>query len=141
MSDAWIGVIGTLLGTVIGGVITYFATWELKRRDDQRKRHALATALLGEIRFLEFAFYRIYQLRSFDIPSTMVYDHAGDALLLFSVETVHAVTDLYQRTHVVSALVTAIGMQNGQMPTGAYLVTTNVFPPRGDCPVDRIVVC
>jgi hypothetical protein len=71
----------------------------------------------------------------------MVYDHAGDALLLFSVETVHAVTDFYQRTHVVSALVTAIGMQDGQMPTGAYLVTTNVFPPRGDCPVDRIVVC
>ena len=23
----------------------------------------------------------------------------------------------------------------------SYLVTTNLFPPRGDCPVDRIVVC
>src|SRR6266536_3551868 len=22
-----------------------------------------------------------------------------------------------------------------------YIVTTNLFPPRGDCPVDRIVVC
>jgi hypothetical protein len=23
----------------------------------------------------------------------------------------------------------------------AYVVTTNLFPPIGDCPVDRIVVC
>ena len=119
MSDASIGVIGTLLGTVVGGLLSYLATWELKRRDDQRKRQALAMALLGEIRFLEFVLYRIYQLRSFDIPSTMVYDHAGDALLLFSAETVHAVTDLYQRTHVVSTLVT--GVRNIQISSGGYL--------------------
>ena len=25
--------------------------------------------------------------------------------------------------------------------TYTYVVTTNLFPPRGDCPVDRIVVC
>jgi transposase len=29
----------------------------------------------------------------------------------------------------------------GTGKTPSYLVTTNLFPPRGDCPVERIVVC
>jgi hypothetical protein len=104
MSDAWISSISALAGVFLGFWINQYQT----QRDQRRRRQALATALLGEIRFLEFALYRIYRHQSFDTPSTIVYDHAGEALLLFSVETVHAVTDLYQRAHAVSALVTGV---------------------------------
>src|SRR5215475_8980572 len=52
-SDVWSGVAGALLGAVIGLAGGVAAAWLPKRWDDRRKKQALATALLNEIRHLE----------------------------------------------------------------------------------------
>jgi hypothetical protein len=89
MSDAWIGVMGTLAGTVIGGIITYALTWDLKRRDDRDERHALATGLLSEICLLEFSLRDLHgdttaAYRVIEPFQTAVYDQTIANLVLYN---------------------------------------------------------
>jgi hypothetical protein len=116
MSEAWIGVIGTLLGAVIGGVVAYFTTWELKRRDDQHKRRALATGLLSEIRLLEFSLRNIHgdttaAYRVMEPFQTAMYDQAGANLLLFRPATVHALNIFYNGVHELRTTLARYRMQ------------------------------
>lgn len=104
MSDAWIGVIGTLLGAVIGGAISYLTTWELKRRDDQDKRRTLATGLLSEIRLLVLSLRDIHGTttaanRVMEPFQTAMYDQAGANLLFFTPETVRTLNIFYNGVH------------------------------------------
>jgi hypothetical protein len=118
MSDAWIGVIGTLLGTVIGGALTYGLTWDLKRRDDQQKRQALARGLLSEIRLLDLSLRDIHgtttaAYRVMEPFQTAIYDQAGANLLLFTPATVLALNVLY---HMVHELQTILARYQAQHP-------------------------
>jgi hypothetical protein len=116
MSDAWIQVSGTLLGVVIGGALTYGLTWDLKRRDDQRKRHALATGLLSEIRLLDLSLREIHDdttaaYRIVEPFQTAMYDQAGANLLLFKPETIHALNIFYNGVHELQAMFTRYRVQ------------------------------
>jgi hypothetical protein len=150
MSDAWIGVIGTLLGAVIGGVVTYFTTWELKRRDDQHKRRALATGLLSEIRLLESSLRDIHDdataaYRTVEPFQTAMYDQAGANLLLFQPATVHALNVFYNGVHELRTTLARYRVQDPDpsdlaqhLPprdrehTNVRLIATNVHDGIGD---------
>jgi hypothetical protein len=130
MSDAWIGLIGALLGAVIGGVMTYVTTWELKRRDDRHKRHALATGLLSEIRLLESSLRDIHgdptaAYRVIEPFQTAMYDQAGANLLLFQPATVHALNIFYNGVHEIR---TTLARNHLQYPDPRDLAER--LPPR-----------
>jgi hypothetical protein len=130
MSKAWIGVIGTLLGTVIGGALAYILTWDLKRRDDQHKRHALATGLLSEIRLLDSSLRDIHgdataAYRVMEPFQTALYDQAGANLLLFKPATMHALNVFYDGVH---ELRTTLARYRLQYPDPHDL--TEHYPPR-----------
>jgi len=84
--------------------ITYALTWDLKRRDDQHKQHALATGLLSEIRLLDNSLRSIHgdttaAYRVIEPFQTAIYDQAGANLLLFAPETVQALNIFYHEVH------------------------------------------
>jgi hypothetical protein len=105
MSGAWIGFIGTLLGAVIG----FVAALLMKYLDDCRKRQALATGLLSEIRLLHLSLRDIHDdttaaYRVMEPFQSAMYDQAGTNLLLFEPETVHALNIFYNGVHELQAM-------------------------------------
>jgi hypothetical protein len=109
MSDAWIGVIGTLLGTVIGAALTYVLTWELKRREDQHKRQALASILLSEVKLLHLIlkdlkqayFSKALHKVAIEAFHTAMFDQMGTDHLLFKLETAPVLAQFYQLIHTL----------------------------------------
>jgi hypothetical protein len=99
--------LGTVVGTLGGVTLGYWLSSRERRRDEQRRRRVLATALLSEVRFPEGL---LRNITTAVIPSepgeemvepyrTAVYDSAGANLLLFSRGTVHDLDALYQLVH------------------------------------------
>src|SRR5262245_26764715 len=101
-----ITVAGTLSGVFLGSRLSQ----RLRIEEEQRRRQALATALLSEVRFLEGLLRDIATALIPGEPGeemvepyrTAVYDSAGADLLLFSRETVHDLDVLYQLVHRLS---------------------------------------
>ena len=105
MCNAWIGIIGTLLGTVIG----FIGAWWLRYWDDRRKRRTLATGLLSEIHLLDLGLRGIHDdttaaYRVMEPFQTAMFDQAGANLLLFGPETVHALNIFYNGVHELQAM-------------------------------------
>jgi hypothetical protein len=105
MSDAWIGLIGTLLGVVIG----FVGAWLLKYWDDRRKRQTLATGLLSEIRLLHLGLRNLHDdmtaaCRVMEPFQTAMYDQAGANLLLFKPQTMHDLNVFYNGVHELQAM-------------------------------------
>jgi hypothetical protein len=109
MSDAWIGLIGTLLGVVVGAVTGFVGAWLLKYWDDRRKRQTLATGLLSEIRLLHLGLRNLHDdmtaaYRVIEPFQTAMYNQAGANLLLFKPETMHALNIFYNGVHELQAM-------------------------------------
>jgi hypothetical protein len=113
--DRWIGVVGTLVGSVIGSVITLSCvfltsrlTWQRQQAENQQKRAVLATIFLKEIRFLESGLQKLR--RTYEpgadviaLLRTPMHDGAGTNLCLFSSETGMLLTDFYRQIHDLRA--------------------------------------
>jgi hypothetical protein len=109
MSDAWIGLIGTLLGVVVGAVTGFVGAWLLKYWDDRRKRQTLATGLLSEIRLLHLGLRNLHDdmtaaCRVMEPFQTAMYDQAGANLLLFKPKTMHDLNVFYNGVHELQAM-------------------------------------
>jgi hypothetical protein len=81
-----------LLGVVLGATLAYWFGGRERRREHRRQREALATALLAELRTLEYALVRSYNdpeigFMGGRIPTDW-FEQLGESFLLFGPTTV-----------------------------------------------------
>jgi hypothetical protein len=101
--------LGASVGASVGASLTNIFTRRRRLEEENERRRALATMLLSEICLLEQALYNIHHS---PIPGespvewlqTATYDQAGTDRLLFSFETIQALTRFYQWVHDLRAV-------------------------------------
>jgi hypothetical protein len=111
-TPTWVAAMTPLITATaaLGGV--YLGSWLTQRRqreDEQRRRQALATILLSEVKLLYHILKDIFQasyLKGLHVQviesfHTAMYDQAGADRLLFTPETTHALAAVYQNVHTL----------------------------------------
>jgi hypothetical protein len=104
--------------------------WRQRRKEDDRRRRAIATSLLSEIRLLEPGLRDIHDdmtaaYRVMEPFQTAMYDQAGANLWLFKPETVYALNIFYNGVH---ELRTTLARYRLQYPDPHDLAQR--YPPR-----------
>jgi hypothetical protein len=97
-----IAVVGTLTGVFLGSQLNQ----RQREEEDERKRRALATLLLPEVRLLHIVLNDIYKSQELHMEAiepfhTAIYDQAGGELLRLNRETVMSLANLY---HLIRTL-------------------------------------
>ena len=81
-----------LLGVLLGAALAYWFGGRERRREHHRQREALATALLAELRTLEYALSRSYNNHEISFMGGRIptdwFEQLGESFLLFGPTTV-----------------------------------------------------
>jgi hypothetical protein len=120
----------TASAALAGVALGSWLAWRQRRKEDDQRRHALATGLLSEIRLLDLSLRDIHDdttaaYRVMDPFQTAMYDQASANLLLFTPETIRALNLFYNGVH---ELRTTLARYRIQYPNPSDLVQR--YPPR-----------
>jgi hypothetical protein len=107
----------TVGGTVGGVALAFWLNSRERRQEDERRRRALATALLAEIHLLKLSLQSIHETedagnRRIEPFQTAVYDTIGANLVLFNRETVQALIVFYHMIHELQSTLTRTEAQH-----------------------------
>ncbi|HYU09476.1 MAG TPA: hypothetical protein VEK77_08860 [Gemmatimonadales bacterium] len=113
-----------LLGVMIGAALAYLFSQTQERQSARRRRISLATALLSELRTLEYALYRAYHdgeiaLWGGRVPARF-FDDLGENVLLFRPATVHIVLQFQGLLSRVNELWSACNQLEPQLITDRH---------------------